>query len=73
MEIPVINNMRFESVEWRASMGKSYAFITVEDLGSHGEGFEPPRYKHYWGEAVQEEPEDIVEIMKRGGKWTNLP
>lgn len=73
MDIPVVNNMKFESVEWRTSMGKHYAFVTVEDLGSAGKGFNPPHYKQYWGEADMDDPNDIVHVMKQGGKWTNLP
>lgn len=73
MDIPVINNMRFVGVEWRYSMGKSYAFVTVEDLGSAGDGFTPPRFKKYWGEALQDEQGDIEAVIKQGGKWKNLP
>ena len=29
-------NMKLEGVLWRESMGKQYAFITIEDLGREG-------------------------------------
>lgn len=65
--------MRLDKVMWRESMGKQYAFITVEDLGWDGKGFEPKRYKQYWGEASINEPESLRNVMNRGGKWDNVP
>lgn len=73
MEIPDVNNMRFKRVEWRLSMGKYYAFVTVEDLGFKGEGFQPPQYKKYWGEAERDVPSDIEKVILQGGTWENLP
>lgn len=74
MEKIIVNNMRLEGVNWCESMGKTYAFVTVEDLGREGKGFTPPAYKKYWGEAdINKQPESIEAVMLRGGKWENLP
>lgn len=66
-------NMKLKHVTWRASMGKQYAFITVEDLGRDGKGFKPAHYKKYWGEANINEPETLRAVMNQGGKWDSLP
>lgn len=66
----VVNNMRLESVLWRTSMSKHYAFVTVEDLGHKGLGFKPPHFKKYWGEANYEnQVGSLKQVMLYGGKW----
>ncbi len=73
MEI-LVNNLKFKSVQYQLSMGKLYAFVTTEDLGSSGKGFTPSHYKHYWGEVSEHNnKEDIQAVMESGGKWGNLP
>ena len=71
MEIPLINRLQFKHVEYRRSMGKIYAFVTCTDLGMDGKGtFE----KNYWGEVLEHNnPDQITEVIKYGGKWDNLP
>ena len=66
-------NMKVERVDWRESMGKQYAFVTIEDLGSNGKGFKPKHFKQYWGEAKINDPETLRAVMNHGGKWDNLP
>lgn len=73
MEI-LVNNLQYKNVQYKESMGKLYAFVTTEDLGSSGKGFTPPHYKYYWGEVSEHNnKEDIEAVMKIGGKWENLP
>lgn len=69
----IVENMRLERISWRQSMGKQYAFVTVEDLGVSGKGFPTPHIKQYWGEADVNNPESLKEVMLNGGKWENLP
>ena len=69
----ITENSRLESIEWRESMGKQYAFITVEDMGRKNEGFNPPKYKKYWGEAKFNDTESVRLIMQQGANWDNLP
>jgi hypothetical protein len=52
-------------------MGKLYAFVTCLDVQSHGKG---KGKKCYWGEVTSHHnAEDILEVMKYGGKWDNIP
>lgn len=70
----LVNNLKFKSVEYQLSMGKLYAFVTTEDLGSSGEGFNPPHYKHYWGEVSEHNNQDDIQaVMETGGKWDSIP
>lgn len=45
IDIPVVNNLKFESVEYRSCMGEWYAFVTCVDVQSHGNG---KNKKYYW-------------------------
>jgi hypothetical protein len=70
-DIPVVSNLKFESVVYRESMGRLYAFVTCVDVRSHGNG---TAKKGYWGEVFdRNSTEDIVNVMQHGGKWEGLP
>jgi hypothetical protein len=71
IDIPVVNNLKFESVEYRSCMGEWYAFVTCVDVQSHGNG---KNKKYYWGlVAERDNPDEIRNVMLCGDKWDCLP
>lgn len=69
--IPVINNLKFDSVEYRQSMSKIYAFITCIDIQANGKG---KGKKRYWGEVASfDDTEDLLNVICYGAKWDRLP
>ena len=53
------------------TQGLAFAFIQCINAGDSGEGTE---LKRYWGSFDEENPEEsIAQIMRRGGKWPELP
>jgi|GEM_PF-2784617 len=69
--IPISNNLKFYAVEYRRSMGKLYAFVTCIDIQSNGKG---KGKKCYWGEvSCHHNADDILEVMRYGGKWNHIP
>ncbi len=71
--IPISNNLKFHAVEYRRSMGKLYAFVTCLDVQSNGK-VKGKGKKCYWGEvSTYHNAADILEVMKYGGKWDNVP
>lgn len=71
MEIPIVNNLQFKRVDYRVSMGKTYAFVTCVDVQSHGHA---KNEKKYWGEVMfMNDPDDILNVMEYGSHWDYLP
>ncbi len=71
LSVPNQGTLKFESVAYRRSMGKIYAFVTCIDILKSGNGTEE---KKYWGEVkAMDDPEDIFEVMLRGEKWNYIP
>jgi hypothetical protein len=67
----ISNNLKFDSAEYRESMGKLYAFVTCIDVHSDGRG---KTKKRYWGEVSERNnQDDILQVMMYGGKWDKLP
>ena len=64
----VVDNMRFESIDERRIGDVNIGFVTIEDMSTHGNGFQPPRYKHYYG-LYTNTLESLKNIMKNGSKW----
>jgi len=67
----MVNNLKFERVEYTRSMGKLYAFVTCIDVQADGKG---THKKHYWGEvSAHNNAGDIQAVMETGGKWDQIP
>ena len=71
MQIPIVNNLQFNRVDYRTSMNKIYAFVTCIDLGVNGKG---KTKKRYWGEVSSRDDADEIEnVIGYGAKWDKLP
>ncbi len=69
--IPVVNNLKFDSVEYRQSMSKIYAFVTCIDVQKNGKG---TNKKRYWGEVASfNDAEELLNVISYGAKWDHLP
>lgn len=69
--VPMVNNLKFKTVEYRECMGKLYAFVTCIDVQSNGRG---TALKGYWGEVLDRNSvDDIHAVMSYGAKWEHLP
>jgi len=70
-DIPMVNNLKFDSITYRQSMGKIYAFVTCIDVQSSGKG---KNKKRYWGEvSAFNDSDEIVNVISYGAKWDKLP
>jgi len=72
MDVEMVNNLKFNRIDYRKATGKLYAFVTCIDIGSSGKGTEE---KRYWGEVSKAKSEavEINRIMAHGAKWDQLP
>lgn len=71
MQIPLVNNLQFNRVDYLTSMNKIYAFVTCIDLGMNGKG---RTKKRYWGEvSARDDVQGIKEVISYGAKWNKLP
>jgi hypothetical protein len=63
----VILNEEIVDLQYRTTLGKTYAFIICRDLDTN-------HTRNYWGECLSRgDLESLQEIIEYGSSWSNLP
>lgn len=80
MKVQTDSNLLFDSSHpdclciIERTQGKEIAFIQCLDLGVEHCRHKKPIPKRYWGLWDENRPEESLDhIMRRGGKWPQLP